>query len=191
LTRNATLRSLDLTANGLGAAGAAVLFAALGTGRGQNRTLQTLSLADNHIDLLSTPLTGGGTGGGGGCGGASSSTVHQQEELCRQHLQLVAQNRSVESLDLSGNRLGDDGVVMIAPLVGGAANGKLRSLRLAGAGLGPAGVTALMAALKANTALQVLGLTGNELGVEGAARVAEELKRDYFSELEYDELSVC
>lgn len=162
LTRNSSLRSLNLSGNRLGGDGVQVLFAAFGAERGLNNTLRVLGLAENDL-------------------GADRDTVNT---VC----QSIVKNKTLHSIDLHGNALGDEGAVALAPVVGGTA--VLRVLDIGDAGIGPIGVTALMGAVKSNTSLQVLGLRNNQVGVEGAARLADELKRDRFSELDFCELNI-
>ncbi|KAL1504242.1 hypothetical protein AB1Y20_010651 [Prymnesium parvum] len=78
------------------------------------------------------------------------------------------------SLDLSGNRIGDEGTNEVAAAL--TTNTTLTSLRLSGNDIGAEGLREVAAALKTNTTLTSLDLSGNGIGAEGAREVAAALK---------------
>jgi Ran GTPase-activating protein (RanGAP) involved in mRNA processing and transport/ankyrin repeat protein len=148
------LRELSLWGNALLVDGAA----ALGRGLARNRTVRELRLWSNGI----------GAAGGAAIGAALGNLT---------------------SLDLFDNRLGNAGTAALAQCLGAhsggrgvsaagsGAMGRLLRLRLERNGVGAGGARALSAALLARgAALQHLDLSNNELGVEGAAVLADALK---------------
>jgi hypothetical protein len=91
----------------------------------------------------------------------------------------LTQSPAMTSLDLSGNLLGDDGVVALAAawVAAGGKDAVLATLRLERVGVGPAGTRALAEAMAGGGALaglEVLALGGNaSVGDEGLGALAE------------------
>eukprot|EP00051_Salpingoeca_urceolata_P033044 m.18594 g.18594 ORF g.18594 m.18594 type:complete len:653 (-) comp5752_c0_seq2:466-2424(-) len=85
-------------------------------------------------------------------------------------LGIVSLYRSVHTLDLSGNSLGDTGVAVIAASL--ATNVALKHMDLSENAITEAGAAALGGALKKNTSLISLRLSDNELGPTGIKHVA-------------------
>jgi Ran GTPase-activating protein (RanGAP) involved in mRNA processing and transport len=175
LTTNSSLKSLDLSDNSLGSEGVVVLFAAFGSGCGENHTLSTLSLARNGLcdEVWRAAAGNAGVKGGRGPGdsaeaGTSTRDGGNQFDVVARSL---AMNGTLTSIDLSTNQIGDEGGKLIAAALGSGGSGGsgrplgvIRVLKLGGNCIGAAGVTAMVEALKTNTTLICLDLHGNEIG---------------------------
>ena len=83
-------------------------------------------------------------------------------------------NTSLTTLNLHGNKIGDDGAAALAECL--KYNRSLTTLNLHGNGIGDYGAAALAECLKYNTSLTTLNLHGNKIGDDGAAALAECLK---------------
>ncbi len=86
----------------------------------------------------------------------------------------LAENKTLVSLHLDGNKLGDTGAAVVAEAL--KKNATLTYLNMSDASIGDAGALALADALKQNSALKMLILNFNEFGDAGAAALAEALK---------------
>lgn len=115
--------------------------------------------------------------------GTNGITARSAEALAR----YLATWCALESLSISCNRLGDDGIEAIAPALAQART--LRRVSLASNRIGPRGARALAAALAENTSIELLDLgftkatlavgeVGNLLGDEGALAVADLIARN-------------
>ena len=82
-------------------------------------------------------------------------------------------NSSLAVLSLAGNSVGEEGAQALAEML--SVNASLTSLDLGNNELGPAGAGALAAGLRENEGLLHLGLAQNELEDEGAACIASAL----------------
>ena len=87
--------------------------------------------------------------------------------------EVLERSTTIASLDLSHNLVGDNGVRLIGQSL--ARNASLISLNLSGAGVGPVGASAIAAALATNSTLQSLNLSDNNLGLEGGDDLAAAL----------------
>eukprot|EP00698_Gefionella_okellyi_P002199 TRINITY_DN12027_c0_g1_i1.p1 TRINITY_DN12027_c0_g1~~TRINITY_DN12027_c0_g1_i1.p1 ORF type:complete len:1528 (-),score=408.62 TRINITY_DN12027_c0_g1_i1:189-4772(-) len=87
--------------------------------------------------------------------------------------QALAANRSLEGLDISGMRIGDEGARVISDAL--CHNGTLQILDLRRNHIHAEGAKLLTEALSRNKMLSMLILHGNGIGDEGAALLAEEL----------------
>eukprot|EP00667_Euglena_gracilis_P029289 EG_transcript_38535 len=83
-------------------------------------------------------------------------------------------NTSLQSIDLSGNDIGDDGTAFLADALKG--NTTLKEINLDQNVIGPEGAVHLNALLKGNTTLHSISLADNVLGSTGAAHVAAALR---------------
>ena len=84
--------------------------------------------------------------------------------------------RRVQTVDVSGKNLGDEGACFIAEAF--AYNNVASCVDLSANGIGTEGITALCEALKCNDTLTMLSLASNSLGDDGATVLAEYLKTD-------------
>ncbi len=83
-------------------------------------------------------------------------------------------NPDLESLDLSSNSVGAQGVAALAEAL--AENAHVTALFLASNGVNAQGAVALSKALKVNDSITELHLWNNALGVAGSASIAHALK---------------
>jgi Ran GTPase-activating protein (RanGAP) involved in mRNA processing and transport len=83
-------------------------------------------------------------------------------------------NSSLQTLNLTWNKIGDDGAVALA--AGLKVNSSLQTLNLTWNKIGDEGAVALAEALKDNKSLQTLALCKNQIGDEGAKALAGALK---------------
>jgi uncharacterized protein (DUF924 family)/Ran GTPase-activating protein (RanGAP) involved in mRNA processing and transport/predicted esterase len=152
LRTNPRLEVLDLVNCGLLDEGLETLLGAL-IGPGRNTTLRHLYAGTNGVTARSAARLAEYLGG----------------------------DCALESLSISCNRLGDEGLEVIAPAL--ARNRSLRRLSLASNRIGPRGAAALARALAENSSLEMLDLgftkatlavgeVGNLLGDEGARAIA-------------------
>ncbi|KAI3660997.1 hypothetical protein MP638_004773 [Amoeboaphelidium occidentale] len=89
-------------------------------------------------------------------------------------LKALSTNECIQTLDFTGNRMGDDLIIKLAATL--RSNTALQSLELWGNAISPEGAKALAEALIKNTALLQLSLGSNDIGDEGAEAFAEALK---------------
>lgn len=82
-------------------------------------------------------------------------------------------NKTLESLDLTGNHVGPKGLACISEAL--KANGALKKLILRTNDLGPDGSRHLSEALKINKTIESLDLSNNDMGSEGSRFVCEAL----------------
>ena len=82
----------------------------------------------------------------------------------------IVRNNSITSLQLMGNKIGDEGAAMIAEAL--RVNSSLTALNLASTGLGDEGAAGIASALYFNSSLSDLALERNNIGDEGAAMFA-------------------
>ncbi|GBG35164.1 Leucine-rich repeat serine/threonine-protein kinase 1, partial [Hondaea fermentalgiana] len=100
----------------------------------------------------------------------------------------IAQIKSLVTLHLQNNAIGDDGANEIAKAL--AANNSLQSLNLSENQIGPHGVEDMADALVENSTLEELDLTGCRIGNEGAEALAVALEsNDILQELALDQVS--
>ena len=83
---------------------------------------------------------------------------------------------SLESLDLSGNPIGDEGAEHIAQLVTNSCS--LYQLNLEGCGIGDRGVECLASSLEGNTSLEILCIPWNRFTDTGLLALGRSLKRN-------------
>jgi NLR family CARD domain-containing protein 3 len=86
----------------------------------------------------------------------------------------LAKSRTLMSIELDHNGIGDSGLVAIADAL--LENNVLTKLSLNGNRVGPAGAVALARCLRQNSCLQRLGLGQSSLADDGAAAIADALK---------------
>lgn len=147
LSGNTSLRTLDLVNTGLTGTGLTVLASVLRT---DGPRLERLYLGGNGLDRSAVPVL--------------AQLIH---------------DAGIRELYLAANHLGDDGVAELAA----AADGVAMTFGLGGNGLTPYGISALTPHLRAWPVLDLarppseraLGATGNRVGDEGAAALAEVL----------------
>ncbi|KAJ1554131.1 hypothetical protein HK096_004891, partial [Nowakowskiella sp. JEL0078] len=75
-------------------------------------------------------------------------------------------NKTIQAIDLSENAIGTTGVVLISEML--KQNTTLLSLELSGNNFGKIGINAVCSALKVNCVLSCLWLSVNKIGTEGA-----------------------
>ncbi len=85
---------------------------------------------------------------------------------------LLGANKTVEELDLSGNEIGDEGVVALAGLL---EKGTLKVLNIEGNKVGDTGIAALCRGVSVS-GVPVLKFTNNNVGDAGAAAIGELVK---------------
>eukprot|EP00747_Dinoflagellata_sp_TGD_P092328 gnl/TRDRNA2_/TRDRNA2_165377_c0_seq1.p1 gnl/TRDRNA2_/TRDRNA2_165377_c0~~gnl/TRDRNA2_/TRDRNA2_165377_c0_seq1.p1 ORF type:complete len:200 (+),score=22.84 gnl/TRDRNA2_/TRDRNA2_165377_c0_seq1:368-967(+) len=85
-------------------------------------------------------------------------------------------NRTVTTLDLSRNELGDAGAERIAAAL--ECNSTLTSVNLSQNGIGDHGAECIAAALERNNTLTTVFLRSNPIGQKGAERIAAALERN-------------
>lgn len=94
--------------------------------------------------------------------------------LLRAMAALQANSHASMELNLSGDKLGDAGVVKVAELL--KVNTSIGELALFKVGMGEVGARALVAALQLNTAIAELDLSLNDIGNAGVTHVVDLLK---------------
>jgi len=143
LARDASLRSLDVSHNAVGALGARELGRVLIT----QGLLHTLTIADNRLDCEALG------------------------ELARALLRAAtdAGASALTALDLSFNHIEAEGAASLAAALRARPRGGLRTLVLSGNRIGPVGAEALASALRADVSLQTLRLRACHIGDTGAA----------------------
>lgn len=95
------------------------------------------------------------------------------DELC----DALKVNTALQTLDVSYNELGDDGVRALSDAL--KVNTALQSLDVSGNQFGVYGARALGDAVKVNTVLQTLDVRGNWIGIDGARAFSDALKVNY------------
>lgn len=93
------------------------------------------------------------------------------EYSCYSFGDILSQNRSLKSISLSGNRIGDKEVVELSKLI--VSNPVLENLYLSKNGIGNIGANAIAKALKSNSFLKKLILYENMIDSEGAIPLAD------------------
>jgi hypothetical protein len=167
------LQTLDLSYNALGHAGCASIGEALA----ERRSLQTLSLASVGLDdsgvvalatlLSEVPLLDldlDGNSAGDGAVGAL--------------LGMAARSNVLSSLRLSANEVSLTGALAVAAHLVARPSGSLRSLALSNNPLTVEGADALSGALRSNSSLAELSLTGTGATVETVLTVNELVARN-------------
>ena len=94
--------------------------------------------------------------------------------MCISRLLSGQVNPDLESLDLSSNSVGAQGVAALAEAL--AENAHVTAFFLASNGVNAQGAVALSKALKVNDSITELHLWNNSLGVAGSASIAHALK---------------
>ena len=169
----ATLQTLNLVNNQVGAEGAASLMSALE----KNVTLQALNLDHNQV---------------GDKGAASVTSALEKNDATLQTLSLgynqvgaagaaslawaLEKNATLQTLNLYANQVGDEGTVSLASAL--EKNATLQTLNLYNNQVSDEGAASLASALTKNTTLQTLNLVGNQVGAEGAASLASALEKN-------------
>ena len=177
-TVNTTLEHVDLSSCRIGPVGAQHLAQALCV----NTSVKTLELSHNLL---------GGEGakplaemlGGNGSGTVNTTLEHVDLNWCSigpVHLaQALCVIKSVKTLTLIGNHLGDEGAKALAEMLGGKGSGTvnttLEHVDLRRCSIGPVGAQLLAQALCVNTSVKTLDLSCNPLDDEGAKALAEML----------------
>ncbi|XP_058632616.1 NACHT, LRR and PYD domains-containing protein 3-like isoform X1 [Onychostoma macrolepis] len=111
------------------------------------------------------------------------------DEGCAALSSALRSNSHLRELDLSGNKLGDAGLKLISDGLKDP-RCKLEKLWLSYCGVTDEGCAALSSALRSNSHLRELGLTGNKLGDAGLKLISDGLK-DHRCKLEKLWLSDC
>ena len=78
---------------------------------------------------------------------------------------MIIVNHSLQLLDMDDNKIGDDGISVIAGVLG---NCKITELYVSGCGITLTGTRSLAATLSSNHTIIVLELSNNPITVEGA-----------------------
>ena len=185
-TVNTTLEHVDLSWCSIEPIGAQHLAQALRV----NTSVKTLNLSCNPLvgyegaKALAQMLGGNGVES---CGIVNTTleyvvlSDYNIGPVGAQHLaQALRVNTSVKTLDLSHNLLGDEGAKALAEILGGngaessgTANTTLKHINLSFCSIGPVGAQHLAQALRVNTSVKTLKLSGNHLGDEGAKALAD------------------
>jgi Ran GTPase-activating protein (RanGAP) involved in mRNA processing and transport len=173
LARSQGLTSLSLAHTGITDAGVAALAAAMAP----HRSLTRLSVSENGAV---------GSAGIAALGGVLESNTSKLKALCldvrRESITGegckalkagLAANSTLQTLDLTGNGLGNVGVGDLEPALRN--NTVLQQLRLDMNGLGPAGGQTMRSLLQGHSRLIRLQLAGNSLGCQGAKALADAL----------------
>lgn len=96
-----------------------------------------------------------------------ASTFTNWDEIISTLIKALVTNKTITSLNVAGNYLGDQGAIALASLL--ETNKTITTLYAYGNHIGPAGAVALAA----NTTLRELELTENQIGIEGARAFAK------------------
>ena len=169
--------ALDLRGNALAAGGAALLSRFLAQGPEGDGALpsmvRTLALDDNAFTDADVALLAVGVARATWLDALSLRDC-KLGPVAAGHLgrALGGLKVSLQSLDVSSNPLGDDGVSSLAACLrpGSGAGAGLHTLRLGHVGATGKGIRALVACLRGNSSLAVLDVSGNALA-DGGARV--------------------
>ena len=158
LLSNRTLRKLDLRGNFIGMDGARVLLEALQS----HPTLVSLDLSENSLGTESGPSVQQFLE----CNSTLEFLGLSGNELgFEQGLDCVLQglraNHSLQSLDISRNRLRDAGAIKVSDFL--STNPMLKKLDLSWEGIGKDGIVALSAGLRENRRLRTLILMDNNI----------------------------
>jgi len=169
----ASLRELRLHSCGIGAAG----LTALALSMKLNSKLEVLVLSSNHfgdagVEVLGVQVLGG------------ANTALKELRLMDCSIGAAALTAladgmrknsalTLEILDVSRNNFGDDGAKTLGEIL--AYNTRLRELRFHHCIIGPARLQAFAAAMKPNTMLEVLDVSNNNFGDDGAFALAHVL----------------
>ena len=169
LSRHRRLRTLNLTGTGLTDAGLRRLLAALG----ENRKLTELDVGFNDFST------------GTGCLALGDVLRTRRPPLRRLHMRedgitwststmapffrSAARSPRLRCLDVSGNGLGDDGVIQLSEAL--LVNRTLRELNIEYCQFGLRGCRALARALRSNDALRSLQMSRNAVGDEGFSEI--------------------
>jgi Ran GTPase-activating protein (RanGAP) involved in mRNA processing and transport len=166
LERNTHLARLTMTGNGVGADGAAAVFASLAR---KGSKLRELELGENRGIGSGRPSDD--VGGGGGEGNGLQGLTALRDALAVEDRQAW----TLDSLDLRGCGLGDADAGLIA--VGLAQNTRLRVLRLQHNQIGGRGAQQLASALvNRKNGLSTLDLEHNNISDVGAAAFGKALR---------------
>jgi len=87
---------------------------------------------------------------------------------------VLVTNAALETLDLTGNNIGDAGAEMLAVVL--ERNTALKELKLESNGIGSEGAAKLATALETNSALTTLDLKDNNIGDDGVSKLATALE---------------
>ena len=139
---NKTLTNLDLSGNRISAAGATCIAEAIKV----NKTLTNLDLRKNGVSA------------------AGATCIAEAIKV----------NKTLTNLDLSGNRISAAGATCIAEAI--KVNKTLTNLDLRKNGVSAAGATCIAEAIKVNKTLTNLDLSGNRISAAGATCIAEAIK---------------
>jgi Ran GTPase-activating protein (RanGAP) involved in mRNA processing and transport len=88
----------------------------------------------------------------------------------------LAKNRTIKSLDLRKESVGDEGAKVVAAIL--KENSAIEFVRLGMNMISGEGAKAIADALKKNKTVRHISLSGNNIGVEGAKAIADSLKHN-------------
>jgi len=83
---------------------------------------------------------------------------------------MMMENHSLQEIDMRYNKIGDDGISVIAGALG---NCKINKLNVSGCGITLTGSRSLATALSSNNTIRQLGLMFNPITVEGALLIVK------------------
>jgi len=174
LSRHRRMRTLNLAGTGLTDAGLRRLLVALSS----NRKLVELDVGFNDLAT------------GSGCVVLGNVLCTRRPPLRRLRMcedgitwstltvapffRSVARSPRLRCLDVSGNALGDDGIIQLSEAL--LVNRSLHELHIEYCHFGPAGCRAMARALRSNDALRSLQMSRNDVGDNGFSQIADALR---------------
>ena len=168
------LRTLDICGNEIRADGCKMLARALLKG---NTALQTLDVSDNEIGPAGCTALAMALGGNNTLQTLNLRCNEVGNEGCKALANLLLENNSkiaLQVLDLSHNRISDDGFVALVRAL--EENGTLRRLEMNDNGFGDGGCAMFATVLETNYALSEVFLHNNAISPQGATVLARALE---------------